>query len=589
MRWKIAGVASNGGQHSCCGFKESLFIGAHCARALDISGDNAQRKDLRCNELPFGLNSAPKVMTAIFEAVREQDPVIAAATSSYIDDILVNTNKVSVSAVVKHFARYGLATKPPELITSPEGIRALGLRVQQKIGKGLFWERDGKLNFESMKTEGLTKRKMYAKIEELLGHFPVAGWLRVACTFLQRIVGEDSNKWDDPISSKAQGIFREVCDKVQAADPVNGKWDVDTTKEVTLWTDASDLALGIVLEVDGHVVEDGSWLRQANDTKHINVSELDAAIKGVNLCLRWGIRKFRLMTDSATVVGWFKCVFQDGHRVRTRALSEALISRRLDILRETKDQYGLKVDVVFVRSEQNKADRLTRVPKIWLRPDLTENATTRLIREVHAKHHFGVEKTYNVIRQDMNKEVTRTMVRDVISRCEVCSRISPAVNLSWNYGDLSSENVWERLEVDVTHVCGASYLSMIDCCSRFTVWKRLKTESACEIANSLHEVFSQMGPPRELLSDNGTVFRKEKVKETLANGEVEQRFSCANRPQGNGLCERVHKTVKIMKARTGWSVEEMVFWYNVSRSDNYHSPYEQLFGATPIMPGISEK
>ena len=44
------------------------------------------------------------------------------------------------------------------------------------------------------------------------------------------------------------------------------------------------LAYGVVLEVDGHVVEDASWLRKDNVT-HIDMAESDAVVKGLNLAL----------------------------------------------------------------------------------------------------------------------------------------------------------------------------------------------------------------------------------------------------------------------------------------------------------------
>ena len=35
--------------------------------------------------------------------------------------------------------------------------------------------------------------------------------------------------------------------------------------------------------------------------KHINVAELEAALKGLNLAIRWGLKFIKIMTDSATV------------------------------------------------------------------------------------------------------------------------------------------------------------------------------------------------------------------------------------------------------------------------------------------------
>lgn len=54
--------------------------------------------------------------------------------------------------------------------------------------------------------------------------------------------------------------------------------------EATLWVDASSLAMEAVLEVDGKVIEDACWLQQ-DEGSHINLAELDAAVRSINLAI----------------------------------------------------------------------------------------------------------------------------------------------------------------------------------------------------------------------------------------------------------------------------------------------------------------
>ena len=69
---------------------------------------------------------------------------------------------------------------------------------------------------------------------------------------------------------------------------MRGLWNAvgDQTK---VWVDASSLALGVVVEMDGRIIEDANWLRK-EDCCHINMAELDAVIKGLNLVLAWKVR-----------------------------------------------------------------------------------------------------------------------------------------------------------------------------------------------------------------------------------------------------------------------------------------------------------
>ena len=113
--------------------------------------------------------------------------------------------------------------------------------------------------------------------------------------------------------------------------------DCKSSCTLKICTDASNLAVGVVLEVEGHALEDASWLRAKDSAAHINLSELDAVIRGLNLAMKWG-KFFEIMCHSAVVRclvnGWLKSVIHHTHTVKTRALAEILIRRRLDTLKE---------------------------------------------------------------------------------------------------------------------------------------------------------------------------------------------------------------------------------------------------------------
>jgi transposase InsO family protein len=550
--------------------------------------------------LGFGLNVAPKVMTAIVHKVLSLDEKIDNSTSSFIDDIFAGGGEAGASGVRDHLSRYGLVTKEAEKLGCAGGVRVLGLRV----GKGFRWSRDSRL--PSLSPGRLTRRELHSWIGELLGHFPVAGWLRVMCGYLQRCTAGERIGWDDPVGDGTREKVADLEAMLQEkGDPVQGRWLVDANGAAVLWADASNLALGVSLEVNGAVVEDCAWLRKDDDSAHINMSELDAVIRGVNLCLRWDIRHFTVKTDSATAFGWLQSVFEKTHRVRTHALSEMLIRRRLDILSELTKQEGLDVTVELVPSAQNKADELTRVPKKWLTAQVTSigaaalaavggrpqtaAATTDDVKCIHDRNHFGVDRTLELARKKFGQTVPRQMAKNVVAECRQCASIDPAVTFRWQKGKITHGKVWQQLSMDVTHVNGRAYLSCIDCASGFTIWRSLRDETTKEVCLHLRRMFAEMGPPETLLSDNAAGFRSVELQQLLDAWKVTSDFSCTYRAQGNGVIERVHRTIKRMVARSGRSVEEMCFWYNVTKGEHPASPYEMVFGATPRMPGVSEK
>lgn len=125
---------------------------------------------------------------------------------------------------------------------------------------------------------------MFSFCGKLVGHYPVCGWLRVATAFIKRRANHVRKRWDDVVADEeVRGLMEKIVSEIRRNDPVPGKWDVKSN-EATVWVDAGSLALGVAIEIGGYIVEDASWLRK-EDSCHINLAELDAAIKGLNLAL----------------------------------------------------------------------------------------------------------------------------------------------------------------------------------------------------------------------------------------------------------------------------------------------------------------
>lgn len=175
--------------------------------------------------------------------------------------------------------------------------------------------------------EVLTKCAIFKWCGRLTGHLPVCSWLRPTCSYIKRLAVMEADR-DEPVSDQ----IAEFCGQLDArvtgdSDPARERWQVPSDKDVeyVIWCDASDIGLGVVVEVDGHVIEDRSWLRPAGDTPHINVSELEATIKGLNLAVCWGATKVRFMTDSKSATSWLNNVETNSYRVRTKGLHEVVV------------------------------------------------------------------------------------------------------------------------------------------------------------------------------------------------------------------------------------------------------------------------
>ena len=348
-----------------------------------------------------------------------------------------------------------------------------------------------------------------------------------------------------------------------------------------VWCDASSIALGAVVEINGITVEDAAWLRKKDDHSHINVAELNAVLKGISLAIKWGITDLVLMVDSATVVNWLNTVLLNNGKIKVHGLSETLVKRRLGIIKEILDG-SLEIVVRLVKSANNRADTLTRVPRTWLKPHHVMaciGMSMDEIRRSHDKHHFGHRRTkYFVLAE--NKDTSSDAIQQAVRNCKECKSIDPSP-VRWDVGSLEVKSNWERLAIDVTHFKEGIYLTVIDCGpSRFAIWRKLGREDAASVVSNIEEIFREHGPATELLMDNGSSFRSELMQKLCVKWGVKIIFRCAYRPSGNGIVERNHRTIKSRATRAQCDPRDIVFWYNVAPTiemKQSSAPSEMLF------------
>ena len=196
----------------------------------------------------------------------------------------------------------------------------------------------------------LSRRTVFSICCRLVGHFPVWGWLQVAAGVIKRRVRATTKGSDERIDDAPfREMLTETIDRAQQADPCRGEWCVNS-KELDVWADVSSFAPGVLIELCGTVIEDACWLRPESDTQHINIAELHAIIKRVNLAVHWNAKLLHLKTDSLCVNRWLTNMLTHKAKLDTKVASEMLIWRRLNIFPELIRTYALMVDVTLVNS-----------------------------------------------------------------------------------------------------------------------------------------------------------------------------------------------------------------------------------------------
>ena len=177
----------------------------------------------------------------------------------------------------------------------------------------------------------------------------MSGWLCVAVAFVKWRANAVTTGWDDETQDPMlRRMLDEIVMRSSQTDPRRGDWCANG-QEVTVWVDASSLATGVAIEYDGAIIEDASWLRPVHADKHINLAELDAVLRGINLALHWKASVIHLRTGLACVHRWISDTLSGKARVRTKVASEMLIRWRLSTLQELAAEYRLTIDVALIK------------------------------------------------------------------------------------------------------------------------------------------------------------------------------------------------------------------------------------------------
>lgn len=136
-------------------------------------------------------------------------------------------------------------------------------------------------------------------------------------------------------------------------------------------------------------------------------------------------------------------------------------------------------------------------------------------------------------------------------------------------------------------------LCVIDHCTRWPEVVCLRSLTAKATCDALLGIFSRMGVPETICSDQGTNFTARLTREFLARMGATPRFSTPEHPESNGLVERFNGTFKSMLFDVvqtygrDWDrhVPFLLWAYReVPNATTKESPFELMYGRAPVGP-----
>ena len=203
-------------------------------------------------------------------------------------------------------------------------------------------------------------------------------------------------------------------------------------------------------------------------------------------------------------------------------------------------------DGLMIRRFENKIDNQISI----IVPSCLRMEVFKLAHEIVFAGHLGIASTKkSLLNRFTWPGVTKDIANYVKSReiCQKHAKKKPKIPL----GKMEViKKPFEKVVIDIVGPLpetnkGNSYiLTLVDFSTRWPEaipLKRTKTEN---VAEALFDIFSRLGIPKVVLSDNGRQLILDSMQETMKMLGVEQKLSAPLHPQSHGLVERCNQTIQ---------------------------------------------
>jgi hypothetical protein len=227
------------------------------------------------------------------------------------------------------------------------------------------------------------------------------------------------------------------------------------------------------------------------------------------------------------------------------------------------------------------------------------------IYEVYHDHmtagHLGVVKTLARIQRRYYWPKMKEDVTAYVKSCMKCAQRKPYGQTKAPLQPIpAATRVWERIAMDIvgpvdTSRNGNNYILVLsDYASRFVMTIPMVDQTARTVASHLvNEVITKYGAPEQILTDQGSNFLSELVKQICELFKIKQLKTTSYHPQTDGLVERFNRTLCDMLAcyvnedPEAWDVflPFVTFAFNTAEQASVrNNPFYLFYGREAVLP-----
>ena len=168
--------------------------------------------------------------------------------------------------------------------------------------------------------------------------------------------------------------------------------------------------------------------------------------------------------------------------------------------------------------------------------------------DIHTDY-FGIENTFYKISQKYYWPGMYKTIKNYIKACDICQH-KGRLQKNNQLNPILVTRSFEKIGIDLVGPLpittnGNRYIVVaIDYLTKWAEARAIPDSSAQAIVPFLHEdIICRHGFPKEMISDRGTTFVNEVIKELCERTRIKHYLSAPYHPQTNGLVERLNRTL----------------------------------------------
>jgi transposase InsO family protein len=172
-----------------------------------------------------------------------------------------------------------------------------------------------------------------------------------------------------------------------------------------------------------------------------------------------------------------------------------------------------------------------------------------IILRHHMRGHFGTKATIDSIHEaGLDWPNLAAEVKEACAKCLPCQRHNIGKRGYHPLQPISADQPFDHVAIDLAGPLTTStnknhyLLVLVDVHSRFVCLRALPDKQSATIAAALLDIFTTLGFPKIVQSDNGSEFVNRTLKKLFDGAMIDHRLTTPYHPRANGVVERTVQT-----------------------------------------------